>query len=160
MFVGCSKDDDETSPSSNNNSNNQTEEDQMIFSVDGVERDFSDEVSFGRLGAKIVVEGREESTYPTEELEVSFPDSTSTGTYSIDENSIVNATFRKVDSSVWGDLYGDIYTTIDGTLDLTHINVVDFEARGTFSFTAVNRDDSQDTVVVSGGKFNSAGTGL
>jgi hypothetical protein len=35
--------------------------------------------------------------------------------------------------------------------------VSNYKATGTFSFTAVNRDDNQDTVVVTEGKFNAAG---
>lgn len=155
LFVGCSKDDDdETSPSSNNNLNNQNQADQMIFSVDGVERDFSDILFFGLLGSEVSIEGLEETDYPREELEVLFPDTTSTGVYSINGNSEVSVSFRRVDSSVLGTVYGDVYLTIDGSLNLTQIDTANLEGTGTFSFTAVNKDDNQDTVVVSGGKFN------
>lgn len=159
ILVGCNKDDDDTSPSSssNNNSNNQNQEDLVIFSVDDVERDYSENLFFVSGNNEVSIEGLEETTYPREELVVTFPDTASSGSYSINDNSIVSASFRQVDSSVFGTVYGEVYLAIDGSLNLTHNEVSDYEATGTFSFTAVNRDDNQDTVFVTEGKFNAAG---
>jgi hypothetical protein len=157
MFIGCSEDDDETKPASSSNTNNQNQEDQMIFSVDGVERDYSENLVFVSGNNEVSIEGLEETTYPREELVVSFSDTASTGTYSINGSNSIDASFSIIDSTFFGTVYGEVYLAIDGSLNLTHNDVSNYKATGTFSFTAVNRDDNQDTVVVTEGKFNAAG---
>lgn len=153
MFMACSKDDEETSPSSNNNSN-QNQEDQMVFKVNGNQKNFSDIVVYASLGNQVSLEAWEDYSYPREELIISFPDTTSTGNYQITSSSFIEASFSRIDSVNFGTIYGDEYIAINGSLNLDQINDTDQEARGSFSFTAVNTDDNQDTLRITDGSFN------
>jgi hypothetical protein len=147
-FVSCSEDDDDPAPSSTNNNNNNNPTEQFVYDVDGESVDVLDSLFVIQVNNSVTFSADEPGSFPKGSIDINYPDTLSSGTYTIGGSSGIGMSYSK--NSGPGASVG--YPAISGTLNIITNDPVQGTYEGSFEFTGFYTI-TQDSVKITNGQY-------